>query len=434
MLSNIPFHWHNILPISYENFLSQTEVLECVKDKINSIIFELNTFENDFNNNVKKISNSVIKKYFNEIENDFKEVLKSVSELQKEVEASAKSLNDFSTYTSKKINTLENTDEKIYSQIDKINSTINDIFSFVDSLEKKLDNEALNTSTRFTKVYNYIDLKNRVLLSSFMIKLKKMYDDFKKIVIDIPNHIEVLNPINNRVEPIEKVLNDIFYWQYGLSAEEFRRLGLTCEEFTRLNLTSLEFRLYGISLVKKEKMISFFDLHGNVTENPTSSVFDLLGFNEKVDSFELSNEEINAFMAERNTFEMDKYSLLIFSNHFNAKRDRNVAVISDSFTLESNGEATQIFSIPLHIPIDYGELPIDDLKRFGFKEGIEKTLLISQPQIDFIDNDPRNYFIQFVGAFWENEQLVYRVILHDFENVSRNVAIIDLQGQVTLLD
>ena len=77
-INPICFGWRKILPVTYENFLSETEILEYIREKINECIQNYNTLIAELPVNIQKITDERIKVYVNELNSKIDELSKSL--------------------------------------------------------------------------------------------------------------------------------------------------------------------------------------------------------------------------------------------------------------------------------------------------------------------------------------------------------------------
>lgn len=118
---------------------------------------------------------------------------------------------------------------EILQDISSINSEIDDIHATEEDIYTKLDNLKSYTDDLVNENFNTL----------------KQYVDYNDLVLDnkIENlqigAIQVYNPTNGLLQPLQQVLNDI--------AEQANKDGLTATEFDELELTATAFDAYEIT-------------------------------------------------------------------------------------------------------------------------------------------------------------------------------------------
>lgn len=203
------YYWcQKVLPTVYDESLSYYEFLCKLTKKLNEVI----EFLNNTQLNNKKYVDEQIK-----ILKDF--VINEDLELKKYVnDEDVKVIN----YINQKVMEL---DEKIRTLQLNVNNQIIE-------LEKTVDNKILvlegKTIYEFNEIYKYID----------------------DIIKDY--NIECINPTNAKLEPLCKVINDVYnFLRYNaLTCIEYDMLGITCIEFDN-SITCKEFDINGSKLLGK---------------------------------------------------------------------------------------------------------------------------------------------------------------------------------------
>ena len=90
----ISFGWRKILPVTYENFLSETEVLEYIRCKINECIESYNSLITQLPDEVRNIVDDTLDSYKVEIEKSFSNLQNSLSTTNKELLQLSKKVDD----------------------------------------------------------------------------------------------------------------------------------------------------------------------------------------------------------------------------------------------------------------------------------------------------------------------------------------------------
>ena len=141
------------------------------------------------------------------------------------------------------LNELKQYVEEYLTDMDEVKAQIVTILTDIDNIESNLQNlqeyaESLNNKIDDLKVYT-----DNLVNDNF--NILKQYVDYNDEILDdkITNiqigAIQVYNPTNGLLQPLQQVLNDI--------AEQSNKDGLTATEFDGLELTATAFDAYEIT-------------------------------------------------------------------------------------------------------------------------------------------------------------------------------------------
>ena len=109
-ISPICFGWRKILPITYENFLSETEILEYIRQKINECVANYNTLIEELPDDIQKITDERIKVY--------------VKELNSKIDELSNSLDNVNIQILELSRRIDNNEEKTENELKALNEKI----------------------------------------------------------------------------------------------------------------------------------------------------------------------------------------------------------------------------------------------------------------------------------------------------------------------
>ena len=133
--------------------------------------------------------------------------------------------------------------EQYLTDMDTIKQQIVEILDTCAELQSQINSNDADISDLYTKVADLRLYTDELVNTNF--NTLKQYVDYNDLVLDnkIENlqigAIQVYNPTNGLLQPLQQVLNDI--------AEQANKDGLTATEFDALELTATEFDAYEIT-------------------------------------------------------------------------------------------------------------------------------------------------------------------------------------------
>ena len=421
MLSNtispICFGWRKILPITYENFLSETEILEYIRQKINECAANYNTLIEELPADIQKITDERIKVYINELNSKIDELSKSLDdkgiqilELSRRIDSNEEKTEDELKALNEKILLLHN---DVLSQFKSFTSEINEKLAVIR-------NDLINVEASLTEKMR---INYNSLVKLMVIKDNIVIDKLTKKIDNIVFNIQVVNPITNKIDSLQNVLNYIvYYFGDGRTCEEYRALELTCIQYRLLGLSCYDYRIYGIH--NKTNALKIRDMNGIENDYPFSSVFSSCGNPPPVDNFNLSVDELNRFLDKYTINEIDMNGQYILSNHFNSYLEHSIKLLSDSFTIESDGTKVQMFKIPLHLQTDVEGVTVTNV----LNEKMLATCICGYPSIDWVTDDCTRYKLQFVNFTFENETINANFRLYNPHTITEVVCVLNIEA------
>lgn len=133
--------------------------------------------------------------------------------------------------------------EEYLVDMDEVKQQIIEIFGLINNLQAQITSNDEDINDLYEKVGNLKTYTDNLVADNF--NTLKQYVDYNDEVLDdkITNiqigQIQVYNPTNGLLQPLQQVLNDI--------AEQSNKDGLTATEFDALELTATAFDAYEIT-------------------------------------------------------------------------------------------------------------------------------------------------------------------------------------------
>ena len=421
MLSNtispICFGWQKILPITYENFLSETEILEYIRQKINECATNYNTLIEELPADIQKITDERIKVYINELNSKIDELSKSLDDIGIQILELSRRIDSNEEKTENELKALN---EKILLLHNDVLSQFKSFTSEINGKLAVIRNDLINAEVSLTEKMR---INYNSLVKLMVIKDNIVIDELTKKIDNIAFNIQVVNPITNKIDSLQNVLNYIVcYFGNGLTCKEYRDLELTCIQYRLLGISCYDYRIYGIH--NKTKVLKIRDMNGIENSYPFSSVFSSCGNPPPVDNFNLTVDELNRFFDKYTINEIDMSGQYILSNHFNSYLEHSIKLLSDSFTIESDGTKVQMFKIPLHLQTDIEGLTATNV----LSEKMLATCVCAYPSIDWVTDDCTRYKLQFVNFTFENETINANFRLYNPHSVNEIVCVLDVEA------
>lgn len=371
-----PFRWTPVIPISYENYVSQTEILELFADRLNKLITEYNTLISELPDSITMAVETAMKKPLADIEYDIKRLREADVELRELIERYNSTWQDSVLKITKELSEIDVNiskldDEKaskvqLEYEISYVNQTISDLKSElkndVSSLELKMKNSLLKLELDF-------DNKLKAHMGYFRIALKAQMKEVQKMLDDLPDSITVTNPVTGVPDTLNNVLYQL-YWEFNQcpTCEEYYYYNLTCQEYRDLNITCKEYRDGKISHIihdVEEARPVFYNQAGQLTNQPTNAFNQGLITAANMSNYHLTVDNINKVL-ENNVLNADLYGKLVYGNVFNqwvclqiaVRMDELNVIFNHDFVNEKNGIGILLYPCELKIEPDYTDVPI----------------------------------------------------------------------------
>lgn len=400
LMSGLPFYWSKILPISYQNYLSETEILEYMRQSINNVITQLNSLGDSFNTltgELDEVIQEIVNKNIVNLEKEMQSIEESLVQSKELLDSTAKKLEmemdslreetkaEMNQVLTQAMQELALLQSDIQRKLNNINLQIDDVKNYIDSEVMELDGKILKehaTTIRLISIYY-----SRV--SAYI----------NKKINEIANsEIEVLNPIYGvQKMKLQQALNFIPEWMYGLTSDEFNALRLTSDEFNNLNLTSFEFRFFRkyrdywkilgrMDITPKLPM----DLFGYRRKNQVSSVYGILGSqtNDEFNNFDLTSDEFKIVSDKIGTSGIDRYGRYYLSNHGKSLFKDVVHLSTEPIVISDEGKIELTGILKLDVDYENGEIPTSELLN---QDSIDKLIL--SKNIEVVDYSDGYYTI-----------------------------------------
>lgn len=235
-----------VIPLVFDNSLSTLEMLGKVIDTLNSVITNTN----------------VLQDYYNSLDGLLEEITNSLNQMQSELE-------QFKSEITKQFNDLESEfDSKFESQSQELNSKFLELQIQINKsqadfenrinllLNEFIENEHNYVNEQLAEIRNELSENNENMLNY----LDNRLEEFKKMIPEWQN-VQVVNPFSGELEPLQNVINDIYYNMRfeALTANEYDILNLTASEYdnfkttyTEAGLTAFQYDFYGKKYLYKD--------------------------------------------------------------------------------------------------------------------------------------------------------------------------------------
>ena len=416
-IAPIYFGWRKVLPVTYENFLSETEILEYIRQKINECIQNYNTLIAELPMDIQQIVDARIKVYVNELNSKIDELSSSLDETNIQILELSRRID----------NNEEKTENELKALKEKILFLHNDVLSQFKSFTTEINEQLAVIRNDLRGVEISLTEKMRVnynsLVRLMIIKDKIVVAELTEKIDKIAFNIQVVNPITSRIDSLQNVLNYIVsYFGDGLTCKEYRELELTCIQYRLLGISCYDYRIYGIH--DRTDVLKIRDMNGVENAYPFSSVFTSCGNPPPLNNFNLSVDELNRFLDKYTVNEIDMTGQYILSNHFNSYLEHSLKLVSDSFTVESDGTSVQMIKIPLHLQTDIEDITATNV----LSEKMLSTCVCAYPSVDWVTDDCTRYKLQFVNFTFENETINANFRLYNPHTLNEVVCVLDVEA------
>jgi len=334
------FFWGKILPISYDNYLSETEILEALREKVVETIEALNDIkdfiETGLPDEIKKEVTEQIKPLESELSSLRKYVDGEISEVYDKIDATTSNING-------KINDLDrelrealeevNTELTVRIQLleKQVEQFVADFTNQIAAVRMEISNLDLSTIARINKMYNLVIRWCRKYFNALS-----------------GTNIYVTDPTTGRTVLLDTALDNMlqFYLQ-GLTCIQFYSIGLTCEEFYDLGLTAFEFYKYGLYLIDEpSRNYAFFDNRGVRSTEPISATYSSFGrgITADMNASEVTCEEF--YDLDRTSEDWSKIGLFILTGISSVTSSYFITTISGTLTCDdATGSHNLLFDV-----------------------------------------------------------------------------------------
>lgn len=368
-VSPFRFFWSKIMPISYENYLSETEILEAFRRKVNDVIEEITKIETYIDTEIE----SIVKEY---TKAEFDKLVDSFNAKIVEIEGKIDGINSDLINLEKK----HDTDiSRLTARIDTLSSDFDILNTEVEKILEIIQNQTtyINEQLAFNRAYSDKQLSlaklewASILGSMYRNVIKWVNRYFKSLA---STDIYVYNGYHQRVT-LQAWIDSVesrFAPDLGLTAEEFDALGLTAEEFDALGLTAYEFDHYGLQ--KKifiDDTPTMMDMYGRESINPVPSAYSALANPIRAGDFDdleitctehFWDIEITAYQHDR----WGDYIYRLLSENV-SRETLNHTVGFDDVNLYGEAPVTsEFFTISCGIGYDARGQILDDNSVYGF--------------------------------------------------------------------
>ena len=424
MVTPFMFFWSKILPISYENYLSETEILEALRQKVNTVITEVEKIESFLSD---ELDTHILK-----------EVKSQITGLQRQID----NLTDKYTEQGNIIDKIQSETNDIQVEIENIDYQIGDLYTKyqvisdeIEALKEAIREQYTTLNSRITFAIEKAEKDLTLKTSEWGYMLTQMYRTIiayvNKYFKELSNTtIYVTSPISAKRVTLQFALEEMAQvYNRGLTARQYRLLNLTAFEYREMYLTAEQYRLYGISDSTSEghpDLQKCYDLFGVRTEEPMSSVYAIFGDGITADmgNLDITAEQYRELSDRTSTSELDRWGAYILTNQYASLLKDNIAIVSDESTFLSD-DITYVFALSMLTDDNV----VDTVSLLN-AQSAEKAILtpIAEPIMEYtVDSksyvleDVKNITILLQNVTYVNGLIMARYhVTHDMVSVNQD--------------
>lgn len=356
MVAPIGFFWSKILPIPYDNYLSETEILEALRKKVVELIDKVNQLGSsveDLSGDLQQAIDSYYKdNVLPQLETELEGILTRIDSLESNT---MERLDNMKIY----VDTMDNHIlAKLTDLETKHDADIVQLQEEVQLLTRRFETELQAISERFDFMKEYVDKQDSVYYTKVLLMFHNLYHNVanyvQKYFDELSNtNITVVSPITARKMSLQACLEEIVQSQesvHGLTALQYYMLNLTADEYKALNLTAEEYRLYGINRDSIKVKETHYNLFGERKEEPLSSVYQAFGHgidNTLYNTLGLTCDQLESLSEIYTAYDFDNYGLFIYTNQRSAWDGSNLVLHSGQKTAVSGQHSTSVELLPM---------------------------------------------------------------------------------------
>lgn len=240
------------IPTTYQDALSNLEVLRMLVKKNDEIINYFNSIDNKIDEKILQAVAQYIAETDQKITTLERFVNTNVEYLQnyvneKTIEIDTELNNKFDNFVLTQNINFNNYKNNVNSQIAQQNETINTQFV---NFQNQLNALSYRISTEISILRNYIDIQNGIQNENLYNKLQDVYEFIEDLEFQLP---EIDNIVKGGRDSIQNVIADVYnaIRYEAFTANEFDSRGLTVTEFDSSNITAENYdtegrRIFGV--------------------------------------------------------------------------------------------------------------------------------------------------------------------------------------------
>lgn len=340
MIRPFGFFWSKILPISYDNYLSETEILEMLRQKTDELILKVNDLGTQFENIGDIVNNYYISNVLPELEKTLDSIREYIVELESTTEEKIENLKIYvDTMDNHILIKLSDLEVKHDADIDRLQAEIDLLDNRADFLRSYVDKQL---GLKMLEVSRMM----RALYRNVVTYVRTYFEELAN------TNIIVASPLTGKKVTLQYALEELLQWQaHGLTAYQYRMLDISATDYLNLGLTAEEYRLYGISGDYIQPKNEHFDLSGVRTEEPLSSVYEIFGdgITANMGNLDITCEQYRALSEEHSALELDKYGAYILTNQYKSVNKDTISIVSPEHIL---GNGVHEINVPLSPILD----------------------------------------------------------------------------------
>lgn len=305
MLTPFRWYWSKILPISYNDYISHTEILNAVCDYLNRLNAEVVKIQNFIDTDLPSFIEDEVKKSLSDVFAQIEDLRGLINSLNVELENSIKML------TAKLETELAEMDKKWLAKFD---SQMQIIDNFMNAINIRIDTLERNHDTDVALIYAKMEQQSmslRNLISSYYSSLVNFVKNhFDKISRD---NIKVTSPISGKEVSLQEALWDVAgMFAKTPSMAQFEGYNLTMKEFEGFHMTMRDYWLCGRPIIERwlrnrvEKIPRHMDIYGNYRRNTAQSAYVLTDGTPPPDLYNITATQFDSISNRVGGYEVDR--------------------------------------------------------------------------------------------------------------------------------
>lgn len=355
-LTYLPFYWSRIMPISYSNYLSETEILEAMRAKVDELAEAVNLIEEFLEKNLDEKIREEVRK----------EVSRLLVSLQAELDAIKDEVSELEQDLDKKYNYLLTLIDGLDGKVD---AELADLKEYVDRRDQMLESKMEIADENLKRMVDLLDAK----VDAGMARTIRMLADMHRSIIRwVRNYFDrlskttimVTNPFTGMEDILQNVIDAIALQNAcTLTADEYAALGLTADAYAALGLTAFEYMFYGIDgkCGKGSGKPLYRDIMYRERTEPVGSAFLLTDGAPPEDNYDLTADQYAKVSQMRTAYEIDRRGRYWLANQGSAVYRDCIHLRADTATADNQGINHLSVLLSPDIDVADGSIPTADL-------------------------------------------------------------------------
>ena len=282
-----------VLPLTYDNSLSYSELLYKILYKVNEVIDTFNEYESIINQLAEELA-------------DIEELKANIKQLENEIADFGDRLSNVDA----SIDALSKRDNQLQSQIDNLFNSVNNLVNRYDAIIAYVDNAI--ASVQLDNQKEWIAFQNSVNMSLSI--MSREVAELAELVHKLGS--DVYNPIRAVRETLDKNNQDVYTdLRYGgITNAELSEFGVSNEHIASLVLDNRDYALHARKRLKRHYLFSPVTGKRVSHENAISQAIVALVGSITNNSFVVTTNQMLYDYMDENTLTNDNLSDLIVNN------------------------------------------------------------------------------------------------------------------------